>query len=63
MTPSLPDLLPPQRAGAQPLPVAAGTARRGAREEAAMNMDDLDTLAGKIKHILDEQARRHGIDV
>lgn len=63
VTPSLPDLLPPQRVGAQPLPVAAGTARRGAREEAAMNMDDLDTLAGKVKQILDEQARRHGIDV
>ncbi|MFH0344621.1 MAG: hypothetical protein ACHBNF_21420 [Chromatiales bacterium] len=63
VTPSLPDLLPPQRVGAQPLPVAAATARRGAREEAAMNMDDLDTLAGKIKQILDEQARRHGIDV
>jgi hypothetical protein len=62
VTPSLPDLLPP-RVGAQPLPVAAATARQGAREEAMMATDDLDALANKIKHILDEQARRHGIDV
>ncbi len=63
VTPSLPDLLPPQRVGAQPLPVAAGTARRGAREEGPRAADDLDVLAAKIKQILDEQARRHGIDV
>ncbi len=63
VTPSLPDLLPPQRAGAPPLPVAAATARRGAREQAMMATDDLDMLAANIKHILDDQARRHGIDV
>lgn len=63
VTPSLPDLLPRQRTGAPPLPVAAATARRGAREEVMMATDDLDVLAAKIKQILDEQARRHGIDV
>jgi hypothetical protein len=63
VTPSLPDLLPPQRVGSPPLPVAAATARRGAREEGTKATDDLDALAAKIKQILDEQARRHGIDV
>ncbi|NJD69870.1 MAG: hypothetical protein FIA90_14690 [candidate division NC10 bacterium] len=63
VTPSLPDLLPPQRVGAPPLPVAAVAARRGAREEGLKATDDLDMLAAKIKQILDEQARRHGIDV
>jgi hypothetical protein len=62
VTAFLPDLLPRQRVAA-PLPVAAATARRGAREEAMMVMDDLEVLAAKIKQILDDQARRHGIDV
>lgn len=61
--PLLPDLLPPQRVGVPPLPVAAATARRGAREEGLKAADDLDVLAAKFKQILDEQARRHGIDV
>ncbi len=63
ITPLLPPLLPPRRAGVQPLPVAAATARQGADEETMMATDDLDVLAAKIKQILDEQARRHGIDV
>jgi hypothetical protein len=62
-TPSLPSLLPPQGVGMRTLPVAATTARQAAREEAALGTDDLDALADKIKLILDEQARRHGIDV
>jgi hypothetical protein len=61
--PSLPSLLPPQGVGMRTLPVAATTARQAAREEAALGTDDLGALADKIKLILDEQARRHGIDV
>lgn len=45
-----------------PLPVAAATARIGARAE-MMIEEDLDVLAAKIKRILDDEARRHGIDV
>lgn len=63
IAPSLPPLLSPRKAGIQLLPVAAATARQGAREEAMIATDDLDVLAAKIKQILDEQARRHGIDV
>jgi hypothetical protein len=45
-------------------PVAAGAARQGARQdEAAAHGEDLSVLAVQIKRILDEEARRHGIDV
>jgi hypothetical protein len=58
-------LLPqlPQRVGV-PLPLGVSAiARQGAREEGVQVADDLEGLAAKIKQILDEQARRHGIDV
>ena len=58
----LPPLIPPQATG-RPIPaLAAATARLGAQAEAVAD-EDLDLLATKIKHILDEEARRHGIDV
>lgn len=61
---SLPDLLPPQRTEMPSLPVASASARLGAKLEAEAEMsDDLNILAAKVKRILDEQARRHGIDV
>jgi hypothetical protein len=59
---SLPPLAPQQTETIRVLPLASETARRGARDEAAAP-EDLDALAAKIKLILDEQARRHGIDV
>lgn len=59
---SLPPLAPLQTATTRVLPLASETARRGALNEAAAP-EDLDALAAKIKLILDEQARRHGIDV
>ncbi len=66
LAPSLPPLSPltpaPQTAASGVLPLASETARQGAREEATP-AEDLDALAAKIKFILDEQARRHGIDV
>lgn len=60
---SLPPLLPPPLVGMPVLPVALATAREGARDESRESAEDLDALAAKIKLILDEQARRHGIDV
>lgn len=63
VTPPLPPLLSPQSAGAPSLPEAAVTARLAAREKESVATDDLDVLATKIKQILDEEARRHGIDV
>ncbi len=66
LAPSLPALSPltpaPQPAASGVLPLASDLARQGAREEATPT-EDLDALAARIKFILDEQARRHGIDV
>jgi hypothetical protein len=62
LAPQLPPLLPPRLMGMPTLAVASEIARQGALAEATAG-DDLDTLAAKIKHILDEEARRHGIDV
>jgi hypothetical protein len=59
---SLPPLTPQQAETTRVLPLASETARRGARDE-SVAPEDLDALAAKIKLILDEQARRHGIDV
>jgi hypothetical protein len=68
--PELPPLLSAQQTPEAVLPLAVATARQGARVEAhaSAQLDeptasDLDALAEKIKLILDEQARRHGIDV
>jgi hypothetical protein len=68
--PELPPLLPAQATTEAVLPVAVAATRQGARAEAqgAARLEesttgDLDLLAEKIKLILDEQARRHGIDV
>ena len=64
LTPALSPLLPPAFAGASPLPVAADTARRIAwRDEVEAQETDLSVLAAQVKRILDEEARRHGIDV
>lgn len=60
---SLPTLIPPRAVDVPVLPVASETARLGARAEAEAGEDDMEVLAAKIKLILDEQARRHGIDV
>lgn len=63
VAPPLPPLLPPPLVGMPVLPVALAAAREGARDESREAAEDLDALAEKIKLILDEQARRHGIDV
>jgi hypothetical protein len=61
---SLPPLLPTISQGGPVLPFAADIARRGAaRDEAAAQEKDLSLLSAQIKRILDEEARRHGIDI
>lgn len=61
---SLPPLLPPQIAG-KPSSLAATAIIQGVarQEEAAATENDQSALATKIKRILDDEARRHGIDV
>lgn len=61
---SLPLLLPLQIAG-KPSSLAATAIIQGVarQEEAAATENDQSALATKIKRILDEEARRHGIDV
>jgi hypothetical protein len=44
------------------MPVATMAVVAGAREEMEVH-EDLDVLAARIKRILDEEARRYGIDV
>ncbi len=64
LTPSLPPLRPPQAPGVTALPVVAATAYQGARQEQSIAQEkDLDLLAAQIKRIIDDEARRHGIDV
>lgn len=60
----LPQLHPPQTVNMPAPTIAAFTARQGAKqEETATTEDDLNKLAAQIKRILDEEARRYGIDV
>ncbi|MBK8985293.1 MAG: hypothetical protein IPM39_04305 [Chloroflexi bacterium] len=60
----LPRLRPLPKPGTPNLsPIAAATAERSARREADAVPEDLDALARQIKQILDEESRRHGIDV
>ncbi|MGR9046375.1 MAG: hypothetical protein ACU83N_13865 [Gammaproteobacteria bacterium] len=49
-----------QRTGVQP---PSSAAWRGERAEEMKAMDEMDELAEKIKRILEDQARRHGIDI
>jgi hypothetical protein len=64
VTPSLVPLRPPPAPGIAALPVAAATAQRGARnDEAVARGEDLTLMAAQIERILNEEARRHGIDV
>ena len=60
----LPRLRPLPKPGAPNLsPIAATVAERSARHEAESAPEDLDALSRQIKQILDEESRRHGIDV
>lgn len=61
--PSLLSLLTAQKPDEPTRPVAADTVRAGAAVENGLPGDELGDLAAKLKRILDEEARRHGIDV
>ncbi len=59
-----PTLLPPQAVFDAPTPIASAAARQAAKhDEANLAEEDLDVLASKIKRILDDEARRYGIQV
>jgi hypothetical protein len=61
---SLPPLQPPQMVNMPASTLAAFLAQQGAKqEESATPAEDLSKLAAQIKRILDEEARRYGIDV
>lgn len=63
MADTLPPLRPPAGPGMTAMPAAAAAARRSARREEDTAVDDLDELAGKLRRILEEESRRHGIDI
>jgi hypothetical protein len=60
---SLLPLFSQQMAERPPFPAAAAIVRQDTRQEGAAAEEDLGALAARIKRILDEEARRHGIDV
>jgi hypothetical protein len=62
VAPTLPPLRAPQPPVTIPPPVATAVVRQDAVQEAAAAAD-LNVLAANLKRILDEEARRHGIDV
>jgi hypothetical protein len=63
VVPSLSRLLPPQGSYESVPALAAMINRQQAKQEATTREDDLAGLAENIKRILDEEARRHGIDI
>jgi hypothetical protein len=63
ITSSLPPLLPAASPGSPVLPMAAAISRNGAWRGEVDAEKDLNLLAAQMKRILDEEARRHGIDV
>lgn len=61
---SMPPLLPAASPNAPVLPMATDNVRSGAwRDEVRAQEPDLELLAAQMKRILDEEARRHGIDI
>lgn len=64
-SPTLPPLHTPRTAGAIASPVVAAQAHHQAtrQEEIITQERDLSLLAAQLKQVLDEEARRHGIDV
>lgn len=63
LTSTLPPLHPITSPGAAARPLAADAARQAAWRDEVAQERDLSFLAAQIKRILDEEARRHGIDV
>lgn len=63
MADTLPPLRPPNGPALVAMPVAAAAARRSAQRETDAAVEDLDELAGKLRRLLEEESRRHGIDI
>lgn len=63
VAPTLPPLRPPQPPVTVLPQVATAIIRQGAAQDAMAVEGDLSVLAANLKRILDEEARRHGIDV
>lgn len=59
----LPSLESPQAPGALSVSGAARTALQWTQNESGSTEEDLSALAAKIKRILDDEARRYGMDV
>jgi hypothetical protein len=59
----LPPMLPRHLAEQTPVPLASDLSLLEAMRESSQVGEDLGALAAKIKRILDEEARRYGIDV
>lgn len=59
----LPSMLPRRPADETPVPLASDLSLLEAMRESSQAGEDLGALAAKIKRILDEEARRYGIDV
>lgn len=59
--PTPPTLMAPQATFDAPTPAASASLRQQARSDEAEVPEDLDELAAKIRRILDDEARRHGI--
>jgi len=60
---SLPPMLPPRPVDATPAPLASDLSLLEAMRESSEAGEDLGSLSAKIKRILNEEARRYGIDV
>ena len=56
-------MLPPRPVDATPAPLASDLSLLEAMRESSEAGEDLGSLSAKIKRILNEEARRYGIDV
>ena len=63
LAPSLPALLVTQSTRHPEPNIAAAIVRHSVREEELHRQESPEALAERIRHILQEEARRHGIDV
>jgi hypothetical protein len=63
VTASHPALVEPQPVGAPAMPAATASLRKGAERDAAPDFLDRDALTERIARVLQDEARRHGIEV
>jgi hypothetical protein len=63
VAPDFPQLAPLQRSVASLLPLGPAAGQKAESRLEAVTEEDMRELSAKIKRILDEEARRYGIDV